>query len=73
MTTEGIKKPEGQADKRERDLEDRRETACQAEWPVIRQTDCETQVTTNGEEREGGANPPTLDLDGEVEMQDGER
>ena len=54
-------------------MEDRRETACQAEWPVIRQTDCETQVTTNGEEREGGANPPTLDLDGEVEMQDGER
>ena len=37
----------------------------------MRQTDRETQITSNCEEGEGGT-PPTLDLDGEVEMQGGE-
>ena len=42
-------------------------TAGQTEQQWIRQTDRETQITFNGEGREGGA-PPPLDLDGEVEM-----
>ena len=56
---------------RERDPRDRIETAGQTEQQWMRQTDRETQITSNCEEGEGGA-PPPLDLDEEVEMQGGE-
>ena len=55
--TEEIKKLERQADKRERDPGDRRETAGQAEQQVIRQTDRETQITSSCEMNRGGTPP----------------
>ena len=58
-TTEGVKNPERQSDKRERDPGDRRETAGQTEQQMIRQTDRETQITLNCEGEGGGALPPT--------------
>ena len=57
-TTEEVKNPERQSDKRERDPGDRRETAGQTEQQLIRQTDRETQITLNCE-GEGGEPPPT--------------
>jgi len=55
--TEEVKKLERQADKRERDPGDRRETAGQAEQQVIRQTDRETQITSSCEMNRGGTPP----------------
>ena len=56
--TEEIKNPERQADKRERDQGDRRETAGQTEQQVIRQTDRKTQITPSCEMKRGGTPPP---------------
>ena len=66
--TEGIKSQGRQPDRRERDQGNRRETAGQTEPQEISQTNRETQITSSCEE-EGGEAHPTLDLDGEVEMQ----
>ena len=57
--TEEIKKSERQADKRERDPGDRRETAGQTEQQGIRQTDRETQITSSCEMNRGGTPPST--------------
>ena len=57
---------------RERDPRDRIKTAGQTDQQCRRQTDRETQITSSCEEGEGGAPPPALDLDREVEMQGGD-
>ena len=59
LITEGVKNPERQSDKRERDPGDRRETAGQTEQQVIRQTDREIHITSSCKAEEGGSLPPT--------------
>ena len=54
--TEKIKSQERQQDWRERDQENRRETAGKTEPQEIGQTDRETQITSSCEE--GGGSPP---------------
>jgi len=66
--TEEIKGQERQLVRRERDPGDRRDKAGQTEPQGIRQTDRETQITSSCEEGGRGTHP-TLDLDGEVDMQ----
>ena len=66
--TEEIKGQERQLVRRERDPGDRRDTAGQTEPQGIRQTDRKTQITSSCEEGGRGTHP-TLDLDGEVDMQ----
>ena len=54
--------------RQDRQLGARRDTAGQTDPQEIRQTDCETQITSSCEEGGKGSHP-TLDLDGEVDMQ----
>ena len=56
--TEGVKNPERQSDKRERDPGDIRETAGQTEQQVIRQTDREIHITSSCKAEEGGEPTP---------------
>ena len=67
-TTEESKRQERQLDRRERDPGDRRDTAGQTEPQEIIQTDRRTQITSSCKEGGRGSHP-TLDLDGEVDMQ----
>ena len=57
--TEKIKNQESQSDKRGRDPGNRRETAGQTEPQEVRQTDRETQITSNCEKEARRRRPST--------------
>ena len=67
-TTEDIARQDRQLGKSDHDPGTRRDTAGQTDPLDIRQTDRETQITSSCEEGGKGSHP-TLDLDGEVDMQ----
>ena len=66
--TEDIARQDRQLGKSDHDPGARRDTAGQTDTVEIRQTDRETQITSSCEEGGKGSHP-TLDLDGEVDMQ----
>ena len=66
--TEDVGRQDRQLGRSDCDPGARRDTAGQTETQEIRQTDHETQITSSCEEAGRGSHP-TLDLDGEVEMQ----
>jgi len=66
--TEDVGRQDRQLGRSDCDPGARRDTAGQTETQEIRQTDRETQITASCEEAGRGSHP-TLDLDGEVEMQ----
>ena len=66
--TEDIGRQDRQLGRSDHDPGARRDTAGPTGPQEIRQTDSETQITSSCEE-EGRGSDPTLDLDGEVEMQ----
>ena len=71
LITEGIGSKNGQLARDNQDQKDRRDIDGQTDCEVIGQTDLKIQIDLSSTETVGAVNP-TLDLDGDVDMQGGE-
>ena len=71
LITEGIGSKNGQLARDNQDQKDRRDIDGQTDCEVIGQTNLKIQIDLSSTETVGAVNP-TLDLDGDVDMQGGE-